>query len=64
MPFDHVPLNIIGALMPEMSRCLRQNEKLIAQRTQIPPKDEEQWRCNCAHLERDESEEEQRQRRH
>ena len=43
--------------------CLQQNSKIIAQRTRIPPQEEEQWRCTCAHPERGEAVEGQRLRR-
>jgi hypothetical protein len=52
------------ALMPAVkSRCWQQNLKVVAQRTQAPHQDEEQWRCTCTHPERGEVEEMQRQRR-
>jgi organic hydroperoxide reductase OsmC/OhrA len=57
-------LKNMGELMPAVkSRCWRQNLKVVAQRTQTLLQDEEQWSCKCAHPERGEAEEKERQRR-
>jgi hypothetical protein len=54
----------ISELMPAAnSRYWRQNLKVVAQRAQSLLQDEEQWRCDCAHPERGEAEERERQRR-
>jgi hypothetical protein len=56
-------LKNIGELMPAVkSRCWRENLKVVAQRTQTLLKDEEQWSCTCAHPERGEAEDRERQR--
>jgi hypothetical protein len=54
----------MSELMPaKKSRYWRKILKVIAQRTQTPLKDEEQWRCTCAHPERGEAVARERQRR-
>jgi hypothetical protein len=54
----------MGVLMPAANfRCWRQILKVVAQRTQTPLQDVEQWRCTCAHPEQGEAEERERQRR-
>jgi len=57
-------LKNMSELMPAVkSRCWRQNLEVVAQRTQTLLRDEEEWRCTCAHPERGEAEERERQRR-
>jgi hypothetical protein len=57
-------LKNVGVMMPAAKfRFWRQNLKVVAQRTQALFKDVDQMRCTCAHPERGEAEERERQRR-
>jgi hypothetical protein len=37
-----------------VSLLATENSKVVAERTQIPPQDENQWRCTCTHHTRSE----------